>query len=543
VTRWRIGIGLVLLALFGPLLLLPLALVADPDAWGVWAEGDRLLALAGNTALLVGGVLLLALPLGTAAAVLLYRTDLPLRRALRVVVVLALFVPLPLFTSGWQAVLGGGGLAPLPLWDVARPDRRPWVPWGQGIGSAVWVQAVAALPWVVLLAGQGLCWVERDLEEEALTWAGPLRVLWRVTLPRSAAALAAAALWVALQTAGEVTVTDVMQVRTFAEEVYTQLVARDDVGRALAACLPVAVAAALLMAWLVRHWERRLPPFATLSRPPLRFGLGRLRWPLALLLAAACLALLGLPLAGLVRRAGQTGSPPSWSAATVAEHMGVLARVEGRQIVGNLGVAGLAGGAAAVLALLTCWAALDSRRFRGGVPVLMAFAWALPGPVVGLGLKEGIDRLLRWTGSPPLLARLLYHGPSPLPLLWADLVRFFPCAVALLWPVVRLLPRELREAAWMDGATPGQELRRVVWPLPRAALWRTGLAVAVLSLGELAAGKLVSTPGLPGWAETVFTQMHYGVTPDLAARCLLLLAASAAGAGVIAAAGGGWRDS
>jgi hypothetical protein len=56
------------------------------------------------------------------------------------------------------------------------------------------------------------------------------------------------------------------------------------------------------------------------------------------------------------------------------------------------------------------------------------------------------------------------------------------------------------------------------------------LAVAVLALGELSAGKLVSTPGAPSFAEAVFAQMHYGVTAGLAAQCLLLLAPVAAGA-------------
>jgi ABC-type Fe3+ transport system permease subunit len=121
------------------------------------------------------------------------------------------------------------------------------------------------------------------------------------------------------------------------------------------------------------------------------------------------------------------------------------------------------------------------------------------------------------------LAILLYHGPSPLPLVWVDVIRLTPCAVALLWPVVRLLPAELSDAARVDGASPSQELRHVVWPLTRAVFGRAALAVGVLALGELSAGKLVATPGMPGYATEIFTQMHYGVTNELAARCVLLL--------------------
>ncbi len=179
---------------------------------------------------------------------------------------------------------------------------------------------------------------------------------------------------------------------------------------------------------------------------------------------------------------------------------------------------------------MACWAALGSRWFRNSVLVLMALAWAMPGPLVGLGLKETILHLLDATHSFRPLAVALWYGPSLLPLLWVQTIRFFPYAVAVLWPVVRLTPPELRDAARVDGASPWRELRLVIWPMYAPAVLRAALAVAVLSLGEISAGKLVSTPGMPSFAEAVWTQMHYGVTNNLAAMCLLLLAAVGLGA-------------
>jgi ABC-type Fe3+ transport system permease subunit len=76
-----------------------------------------------------------------------------------------------------------------------------------------------------------------------------------------------------------------------------------------------------------------------------------------------------------------------------------------------------------------------------------------------------------------------------------------------------------------------------VEPLTLPALLRGGLVVAVLALGELSAGKLVETPGSQTFAHEVFTQMHYGVTNDLAAFCLILLAAVTLGGVLVAAAG------
>jgi iron(III) transport system permease protein len=531
VSSWRSAIALILLLVVAVPLAAPLAqLLADPSAWRGWAEADRLLALARNTLFLAAGTVALALPAGIAGAVLLYRTDLPLRRLLRLVILLTLFVPLPLFTSGWQAVLGSGGWLPVPAWSGWA---GAWTPWGQGIGSAVWIHAVAALPWVILLVGQGLSWVERELEEDALTLMPPWRVLWHVTLPRAGAAIGAAALWVALQAATEITVTDVMQLRTFAEEVYTQLVggpdAADGVARATAVTLPFVLLVAVGVGRMARFWEHRLPARATLLTPPLLFRLGRWRWPLALAAALLCGLLLAMPLGSLVWRAGQTGTPPVWSAAATGHYLVRAGRPpEGWMLLDSLILAAASGAMVAVGGLLACWVARDSRTFRTGVLMLMAVARAMPGPLLGLGLKTIIDRLLALTGS-RWLALALYHGPSPVPLLWVDAIRFFPIAVALLWPVVRLLPAELHDAARVDGATPGQELRFVVWPLTAAAWLRTTLAVAVLSLGELSAGKLVATPGMPGYATEIFTQMHYGVTNELAARCVLLLIVVAVG--------------
>ncbi len=162
--------------------------------------------------------------------------------------------------------------------------------------------------------------------------------------------------------------------------------------------------------------------------------------------------------------------------------------------------------------------------------ILLAMAWATPGPVVGLGLKRLFQALLDATGWPAPLAFVLWYGPSYLPLVWVYVVRFLPVATAFLWPLARLMPQELFEAGRLDGAGPGQELLRIVTPSLVPACLRAAMVVTVLCLGEISAGKLVSTPGAESYAEMVFSQMHYGVTADLAARCLLLLAVVLAGA-------------
>ena len=99
-TRWRVLVFAVLLPIIALPLLLPLYdVLARPGAWRAWSEADRLFLLARNTLLLVLGTLTLALPVGTAGAVLLYRTDLPFQKLLRALTIVTLFVPLPLFAT------------------------------------------------------------------------------------------------------------------------------------------------------------------------------------------------------------------------------------------------------------------------------------------------------------------------------------------------------------------------------------------------------------------------------------------------------------
>jgi iron(III) transport system permease protein len=530
---------LLLLVVGVPLAQPLLDLAGRPAAWREWAEGSRLLALAANTALLVAGTLALALPAGVAGAVLLYRTDLPLRGLFRFLTVLVLFVPLPLLTSAWQAVFGVGGWLPLALWGA-----RAGQPWGSGLAPSVCVHGQAALPWVVLLVGQGLSWVEGELEEDALLAARPWTVLWHVTLPRSAGVIAAAAVWVALQTAGEIGVTDLMEFRTFAEEAFTQLNLGGGLAlaRAVAAFVPALVLTGLALALILPRLQRALPPLETVLVAPRTFALGRARWPCFLAVLLAVAGLTGVPLASLVRKAGLHGTPPSWSAAYAAEQVLRAIHLHAREVVVSLATAAGAGLLAAGLALVLCWLAAESRGLRALLLAVLVLAWVMPGPVAGVGLKDVIqDVVERWPRG--LTARLLYYGPSPLPILWAYLVRFLPYAAAVLWPVVRMLPRELREAARVDGATPGRELLGVVVPLTLRPCLAAALVVTALSLGEVSASKAVATPGMDTLTLVIFDRMHYGVANDVAGLCLLVLVLLVLAGAEVAARGASYAAS
>jgi len=520
-TPWRSMAAAGLLLIVGAPLLLPVIELATHGS-GVWTTEDwlRLGHLFQQTTLLVSGTLALALPAGIALAILLFRTEFPGRQFLLGCVFIMLFVPLPMITSAWQAFFGSDGWLHLALWgeNVGRP-------WTTGIVPAIWVQFLAGLPWVIFFVGLGLTWVERELEEEGLLIGPPWWVLLCITLPRCRGAIVFAAIWLALQTAGEIGVTDMMLVSTFAEETQTQFVMgdRNGVARSVFAALPLVLATWGLLAWYLPRLEHVLPPLQLRLAEPRRFAMGAWRWPGTLILAATLLFLFGVPVFSLLWKLGQAGSPSHWSNWDAWKHLRDVAQIHGVQVGVNLLLACGVGAIISTIALLLCWLADESIWLRRLMIAVLALAWALPGPIIGIGLKDTIQTIVDWLPT-GWLAQALYYGPSPLPLAWANIVRFLPFAVALLWPVVRLVPREPREAARLEGQGPWQEFWTVTWPMARRAVLVCAILSAALCLGEVAAAARVETPGWESYTKMLFDRMHYGVENSVAALSLLLLA-------------------
>src|SRR5262249_56514537 len=118
----------------------------------------------------------------------------------------------------------------------------------------------------------------------------------------------------------------------------------------------------------------------------------------------------------------------------------------GAMVLQSLGLAITVGIVTAGIGLMVCWLARESRWFHLLALGLMAVSWAIAGPIVGLGLNETIKTILN-VADPQWLAIALYYGPSPVSALWAPFIPFFPFSVALLLPVVRVLPHALSSVA------------------------------------------------------------------------------------------------
>ncbi len=487
----------------------------------------RTVSLARNTALLCLATCAMSLPSGAMLAFLVVRTDLPGRRVVGWLLGFLLLVPLYVQAAGWEAGFGLQGAVTLGL------ESGVWL---EGFRAAVWVHAVAAIPWVALIVGAGLWFVEPELEEAALLDGSALQVFRAVTVPRCAAAIAVAALWVAVATAGEMTVTDLFQVRTYAEELYTETALGREPGSAGLAMLPsillvasLATAALLMCGRLVARFN-----VAGGGRPH-TFHLYRWRWPCALVAWSLMLLSAGVPIASLLYKAGVTvvqtesGRVRGWSIGRCAESVNRSVPAFSEDIGWTLAIGSLAATIARCLAIPLAWWA------RGGgwraLPTLslISLLLAVPGPIVGLSVIWLLNRpdpqwLASWLGVPPRdgLFGMLYDHPLVAPTA-VQCVRALPLTTLVCWGAFRRVPVESLEAAAVAGAGPLLRLWKVAMPQCRIALAAAWLLALVLAIGELAASVLVVPPGVTTMSIQIFNQLHYGAESPVAAICLAML--------------------
>lgn len=500
--------------------LLALAAACLATAAVLLREDPRQLLLLRNTLLLAAGSCAISLPLGTALAFLLWRTDLPGRRLALAALAGLLLTPLYLQAAAWDAGWGQLGWYSL----ACGPPAAPWL---SGWLGAIWVHSLASVPWVVMLVGAAAVAIEPELEEDALLSGSPWQAFAHVSLPRLPAGVAVAAGWVLLATATEMTVTDLFRVRTYAEELYTGLALGDSLAGAWRTAVPGILAGSALVLVAIAAAVRAASTLQTPQRPARSYRLKTARIPAAGAVLLCCLLIAGIPLANLLGKAGlvveQIGDVRvrQWSAERFLHVMASSLWSFRQELFWTL----LIGGLAATCAV-TCGAGLAWSARRGGWRAAPAFlvaaaGLALPGPLIGLGVIWLLDReglgLLIWLYDRTVFAPVL-----------AITVRVLPLAILGCWYVLRSIADDALDSAACEGAGAWARFRLVALPQRRAGLTTVWLAVFAAAAGDLACSILVVPPGVTTVPIRVFGLIHAGVDDQVAGLCLIVFAGLAA---------------
>ena len=424
-----------------------------------------------TSSMLGAGTAVLATLVGAPLGLLLARADLPVKRLLRLVLIIPLVMPPYILALAWIYIGGSAGLI---AWITGHDLFSDWT---YSLAGAIIVLGISFYPLSMLATEAAAQRVDRRLEEAAMLVAHPRRVLWRITLPLIAPATAAAALIIFVLAVSEFGVPGLLRVRIFTTEVFTAFSALYDFGAATALASPLLIVA-LLAGWaanaIIRDSGDRLLAPRRSSASGLPLPLGKWRVPALIFVLLIIAAFVALPLTILAAEAGR------------AERI-VSAAGKSRQAITNSLVLSTVSATLIVLVaiLLGYWQGRAGTRMRRIVDLVFILIFAVPSTVTGVGIIGLWNR----AGAPGTV----YSSPAIIVI--ACLARFIPIAALVLAANVRQVPASFEEAAEVAGAGWPRIFTRIVLPNISTGVGAAWVMSFIFAFGELGATALVAPPG------------------------------------------------
>ncbi len=485
--------------------------------------GTRLSGLLINSAWLAAGTLAVSLPPGIFLAVLTAKTSLAGRRFVQHLLIALLFVPLYVQAAAWQTLLGPTG------WLTGE------LPWLVGWRGAIWVHGLAAIPWVTLAVGVALRNIPRELEEEALLSSTPWQVLIRVSLRRAVPGILAASLWIAVICFGEIAVTDLFQIRTFAEEIYTaanlgtlgqNLTSWEDVPQLAANDLWLGTAAVLMLvlATLAAIWSWLPNSEQASENEPWIWQIRAGRFFAAPVMWLLVAIMIGVPVASLMNKAGmQTRRVDQaivreWSAPKAVSMVLESPWEHRREWRWSFTLGSVAACAATSLGLLIAWSLRTRCLPTWPVAFLLALGFSIPGPLLSVWLIQLLNHPLDSFWSP---LTWCYDHTILAPVL-VQFLRALPLSTLVLWSQLATVPQEVLDSATSEGAGWWRRLLLVVVPMRWPAVAAAACMSLIVAISDLAATLLVAPPGVATLSMRIFGLLHYGTEDRVSALCLAL---------------------
>lgn len=486
-----------------PLLGLVAAALGDAnalcDAWQAITREERLAHLGLRSVQVALLSALWATCLGAPSAWALCRWSPFGRTILAGLLILPALVPPYIIAMGWHGLLGpvGSFRANGPQWlTELLGGIHLYTPHG-----VAFVMGCCTCPLVIVTISAALLATDRNAEEAARIYRGPIGGVWAVTAKPACMAALIAALLVMLMCMGEYSVPSLFQVNVFPVEIQTRISAFSDVNGATVLSLPLLLPACLAMLLLYCTAGALRCGRLTLTRE----RLPRTRWRACgtiWCLAVVSVSLL-LPLAAL-----------AWHTAALRS-LGQAIRTCAPQIGHSILIAASTATLTALIGfLLACALRQASPRMRLTAQALSLPALLLPGTLYGLG----IIRL--WNRPGP--CGWLYGSPAILVV--AYLGRYLAVALLPGLHAVQRIPRALEEAARTHGLPTRRIVTGIYLPLLSRALGLSWLLIFALTIAELNVAILLAPPGFSTLGVRLFTLLHYGMNTMVAAIALILMA-------------------
>jgi len=423
--------------------------------------------------------------IGVAAALVVTRTDVPLRRFWHVALALPLAVPSYLAAFTWVS---------------ARPSLA-------GFHGATLVLVLTSYPYVFLPTVAALTRLDPAQEEVARSLGHrPLAVLWRVTLPQIRPTIAAGCLLVALYVLSDFGAVALMRYEVFTFVIYGAYNAGFNPARAAILSLVLLAVALVLVVFEQlargRASATRLGSGAARPHEPIR--LGRWRGVSVVFVGAVFGAAICFPVASLVH----------WLRRSVDTDIDMSA--VSSALWASLRVSLLAAALTTVLAIpVGVLAARHRTKLATGIERSTYVAHALPGIVIAISMVYvGVTLLRPVYQETPLL--VLTYG-----------VLFLPLAVGSVRAAVEQSSVRLEEAARSLGKSPLRAFVRVTARAAAPGVSAGAALVFLASMKELPAALLLRPTGMQTLASGLWQRTgvsDYGGAAPYAAGLLLFAA-------------------
>ncbi len=514
--------------------LLGAALVAAPLVslvlMAVSGGSDALSTLAGSvlpdalrqTALLLGGVALLAGTIGAATAWLVTAYRFPGSRVLSWLLPLPMAVPTYVTALVYVELLDAAGPVRTALRQAfGRQVSDGWFPEVRSLPGCILLLSFVLYPYVFVALRASFLGREPSIAAAArVHGASPLRTFRHVALPLARPALAAGVTLVLLEALNDIGASEYLGVRTLTVSAYTAWLERGDlVGATQIACSALAVVALIL---LVEAASRERSGFAASAAATARHEPAPLDGWAAGSATLACAAPIAIgfvvPCAFLVREILRRDLVRTMSPAFPAQIGYTLA---------------FAGAATLVVILWSVAIGIAGRsrptRLARAFGGLAGFGYAVPGTVLVLGLLPvfmGADGLLSGaitavSGYEPGLL-LIGSGAG---IVLAYTIRFMRIGTGAVAAQFAQIPVEVEHVARTLGARPRALARQIQLPLLRPAVAGAALLVFVDALKELPATLLLRPLNVETLATLVYGANSRGLFEDGALAALLIVLA------------------
>ena len=455
-----------------------------------------------NSVLLASSVAATTAVMGTAAAWVTMRTDVPLARLWRALLPLPLVIPSFIGAFTLLAAFAPGGLLDRLLPDAVTLPRLG------GFWGAYAVLTLLTYPYVFLPVSARLRQLPASLEESArLLGRGGWTSFVNVVLPQTWSAVLAGGLLVFLYTVSDFGAVQLLRYDTLTRVIYAS---RLDPPTSLGLSLQLALVAVVVVA-AERLLVRRTAPSSPRAARSLRVSLGRWR-PLATIGVSGLVgfALLA-PVSVLVFWAARGIGSGSARTAGVLSDPSVLLHP-----LANTALAGMAAAVTAVVAVLPV--AYLSARHRDGIGAtangVVVASFALPGLVIALSLVT-----FALAGPEPVAA--LYQS---LPLLvFAYVIHFGAQSLRAAQVAVANVPPRLGDAARTLGAGTWRRLVEVELPIMLPGLAAGAGLVLLSTMKELPATLLLAPPGFSTLATRIWSATEDAFWSDASLGSLVLI--------------------